>query len=241
MREATDASLPLRQFVEGIESRTWKFVHLLQNIDTAVDTNTIAECTARLGGSEIGSILRGVRSREQMASYMHRLREYVQCQYMRQMQCIIRTADGDPPVSPENVELLQRLMFKDRPDFTNLLPSDPHFRAFRTHSCNVLSRHITNERCIFAGQTLASVSLLYGDGKSPLSPEPLPEVSESEAESNCDGDDFTGEDVNSNDDRHPETEGTEPVAACTLSSETNQLATAAPLGEVFRMGPVGFV
>ena len=123
---------------------------MLMCIDTAPDANAVDACVADLGG--ISGVRDAIRSRQQLGSELWDLRERVQTQWVKQ---VVRYSL--PVLPPEELafraeaKLLDRLgdiQFSDCPS-----PFSRHVQA----------QHLRTTFPLI-GSTLATTSLLYGDG-----------------------------------------------------------------------------
>ena len=166
--QSESEGIPLEKFSFGMAGEVSWFCHMLRNIDTAIDCSAILECVQLLGGSK--SVQGCISSRQQMVTALQELRDRVQGQWIRQMHCL----------TAESSEALEQRILADRPGFSTILEQadsyKPHWQGGNSwvHCCQATSRHVVQSWGQLSGETLASMSLLYGDGKSALHPEPLP-------------------------------------------------------------------
>ena len=155
---------------------------LLHRIDTAANPLALAvQCSSRFSGfsrSELQLLVQKISSRQVMAVRLQRLQDSVQSQWITQfVKYGLRTSDSPVPSADELLLDAQRTLHdRRRPTTSSML--------------NRSSRHVVSEgsRSMLSGLCLASVSLLFGDGK-PADGKPQPEFSSaSESESESDGD-----------------------------------------------------
>ena len=136
------------------------FHNLLRRIDTAVHADLLADCVLELGGSE--HIQNAIYARRQMISSLSQLREHVQNEWVRQ-QIHYFNYEGYATVGAVN----DRYAYGTRPSVqvlskwaSELLVDRPGAVAWG--DC----RHVFQGRHGFSGETLATRSLLYGEGKA---------------------------------------------------------------------------
>ena len=135
-------------------------VSLLRRIDTAPDPNAIAASLVQ----QDCAVHERICARHSISSSLHTLRDRVQHQWVQQF--VQETLRTETPVGTAHTELADKAqeMLLDRPG------SHAHMRKSSRHVVSPFTQEM------LSGECLASVSLLFGDGK-PKERHPLGNIS----------------------------------------------------------------